>query len=76
MPILQNKTKNNQKIIVYIGDSKYELEPMNFQEYKQLLGIKSDEYDDLEKGYCIISMFGVVFMEAVMCKDMFDINSI
>ena len=49
---------------------------MNFQEYKQLLDIKSDEYDDLEKGYCITSMFGVAFMEAVMCKDMFDINSI
>lgn len=76
MSILQNKTKNNQKIIVHIGDSKYELEPMNFQKYKQLLGIKSDEYDNLEKSYCITSMFDVAFMEAVMCKDMFDINSI
>lgn len=49
---------------------------MNFQEYKRIFNIESDEYDDLEKGYCITSMFGVAFMEAVICEDIFDINSI
>lgn len=49
---------------------------MNFQEYKRIIGIKSDEYDDLERGYCVTYMLGVMFMEAIMCEDLFDINSI
>lgn len=49
---------------------------MNFQEYKRIFNIESDEYDDLKNGYCVTYMFDVAFMEAVMCKDMFDINSI
>lgn len=49
---------------------------MNFQEYKRIFNIESNEYDDLENGYCVTYMFSVVFMTAVMCEDLFGINSI
>lgn len=76
MPIQPKLIENNttEYKYVHLSGNEFLCKRVTYQEYKMDYDITSDEYDDLDIGYEITYLFGVLFVPEIMALDMFDIQ--